>query len=54
VKYVLEKQGTAIYTNVFAGLGSEVEPSAIAEMTATASRNCTINLFIISAFRQRS
>lgn len=44
VKYVLGKQGAQlIYTNVFAGLGSEVEPSAIAaEMTATASRNCTI------------
>lgn len=44
MKYVLGKQGAQlIYTNVFAGLGSEVEPSAIAaEMTATASRNCTI------------
>lgn len=43
VKYVLGKQGAQlIYTNVFAGLGTEVEPEAIAaEMTETARRNRT-------------
>ncbi len=43
VKYVLGKQGAQlIYTNMFAGLGTEVEPEAIAaEMTETARRSRT-------------